>query len=272
MRGSGKGSGPRSNTSLPRQVAKAAAALRVPADSITGVGGATRGSWACGSRILRVGGAANLAREVDAMTAAASAVPVPEVLDRTEFTDDEGRACAALLLARLPGRPALEWTDVSPRETRRIGEACGRLHTLLEQVEPPKDMRRVAGFSETGDRAAPDDRLLHLDLHPLNVLVDSSGAVSGVIDWANVATGPPVLDRARTWSILTLDPATLRLRTDPRFAALLEGWAGVAGWEDLPPWSRSWACEYMLDDLATRHPANRLDHLREQLALTRDTS
>jgi aminoglycoside phosphotransferase (APT) family kinase protein len=62
------------------------------------------------------------------------------------------------------------------------------------------------------DSAAPPtgDRLLHLDLHPFNVLVDEQGDVSGVLDWANVAGGHPDLDRARSWSILTLDPAAVK--------------------------------------------------------------
>ncbi|CAA9377185.1 MAG: hypothetical protein AVDCRST_MAG21-1350 [uncultured Nocardioidaceae bacterium] len=272
MRGSGEGARRRSDTRLPRRVVRAAAALGVPADAITGLGGATGQSWACDDRILRIGGATDLAGEVGAMTAAASAVPVPQVLDRAEFTDDEGRGWASLLLTRLPGRPALEATDLSLREARRIGQVCGRLHMLLEQVEPPRDMRRVAGASPGDDRTAAQDRLLHLDLHPLNVLVDSNGAVSGVIDWANAAAGPPVLDRARTWSIMVLDPATLPLRKDPRFAALLEGWAGVAGWAQLSAAARTWACEYMLDDLAARHPADRLDRVREELARIRAIS
>ena len=272
MRGSAKGSGRVSDTRLPRRVIRAAAALSVPADSITGVGGATGQSWACGDRILRIGGATDLAREVCAMTAAASAVPVPQVLDRAEFSDDEGRGWAAILLTRLPGRPALQAADLSLREAHSIGGACGRLHTLLEQVEPPRDMRRVVGLSPAEDRTAQQDRLLHLDLHPLNVLVDSNGAVSGVVDWANAAAGPPVLDRARSWSVMVLDPATLLLRKDRRFAALLDGWASAAGWAHLSAAARTWACEYMLDDLAARHPADRLDHVREELARVRATS
>ena len=42
--------------------------------------------------------------------------------------------------------------------------------------------------------ADPGDRILHLDLHPENVVLSSRGAV--VIDWANAAEGPPDLDVA----------------------------------------------------------------------------
>ncbi|MFR9777646.1 phosphotransferase [Micromonospora sp. MS34] len=46
----------------------------------------------------------------------------------------------------------------------------------------------------------PGTRILHLDLHPLNVLLAADGPV--VIDWANAAEGPPELDRAMTAVIL----------------------------------------------------------------------
>ena len=41
------------------------------------------------------------------------------------------------------------------------------------------------------------------------MLVDDAGEVTAVIDWTNAAAGDPQLDAARTWSILTLDPAAL---------------------------------------------------------------
>jgi aminoglycoside phosphotransferase (APT) family kinase protein len=257
---------PRSGIALPKRVVNAAAALGVPLDSITALTGATKSSWACGDHILRTGTAQDLDREVLAMTAASSSVPVPEVLERAEFADGE---CAALLLTRLPGRPALDTAHATLREARCVGEACGRLHSLLALVQPPNGMRRVAAFTHAETESPSEDRLLHLDLHPLNVLVDAGGAISGVIDWANAAIGPLVLDRARTWSVLTLDPAALVLRNEPRSAALLEGWSSVAGWADLPATARAWACEYMLDDLAARYPAHRLEHVRAHLSLAR---
>jgi aminoglycoside phosphotransferase (APT) family kinase protein len=41
--------------------------------------------------------------------------------------------------------------------------------------------------------------LLHLDLHPLNVLLSPTGPV--VIDWTNARAGEPPLDVALTWVI-----------------------------------------------------------------------
>ena len=45
------------------------------------------------------------------------------------------------------------------------------------------------------------DRLVHLDLHPLNVMMTASGPV--VIDWTNAARGDPLLDVAFTFILLT---------------------------------------------------------------------
>ena len=42
-------------------------------------------------------------------------------------------------------------------------------------------------------------RLLHVDLHPDNVLLSSRGPV--VIDWANARAGNPAFDVAMTWVI-----------------------------------------------------------------------
>jgi aminoglycoside/choline kinase family phosphotransferase len=46
----------------------------------------------------------------------------------------------------------------------------------------------------------PDERILHLDLHPDNVVLSSRGPV--VIDWQNAAEGPPDLDLALSALIL----------------------------------------------------------------------
>ncbi|MCX4676267.1 aminoglycoside phosphotransferase family protein [Streptomyces sp. NBC_01433] len=54
----------------------------------------------------------------------------------------------------------------------------------------------------------PEERILHLDLHPENVMLTDRGPV--VIDWSNTVEGPPGLDRAMSALILAqvaLDPA-----------------------------------------------------------------
>jgi Ser/Thr protein kinase RdoA (MazF antagonist) len=61
--------------------------------------------------------------------------------------------------------------------------------------------------------ARPDDRVLHLDLHPENVMMTSRGPV--VIDWRNADEGPPDRDVAMTALIL----AQVTLWDDPVLAS-----------------------------------------------------
>ena len=138
------------------------------------------------------------------------------------------------------------WT--SPRHPRRgarpggtaVGGQFGRIHGLYSAPE--------------------GDRLLHLDLHPFNVLVDESGQVSGVIDWANAAAGHPDLDRARSLAILNRDPAAVARRADPAWAALADGWQEAAG--QTSPNASLWAHRYMLTDLSGRYDEDQLSGLR----------
>jgi aminoglycoside phosphotransferase (APT) family kinase protein len=56
--------------------------------------------------------------------------------------------------------------------------------------------------------AAPGDRVIHLDLHPDNVMLTPRGPV--VIDWSNATDGPPDVDIAMSALILAeiaVDPA-----------------------------------------------------------------
>jgi aminoglycoside phosphotransferase (APT) family kinase protein len=107
----------------------------------------------------------------------------------------------------------------------------------------------------------------HLDLHPFNVLVDDDGEPTGVIDWANAAGGDPELDQARTWSLLTLDPAVRELADNPRWAALTEHWLHAARMDAVSASARIWACRYMLADLAARHTPAELVHVRHAMRL-----
>ncbi|CAA9364060.1 MAG: hypothetical protein AVDCRST_MAG34-2673 [uncultured Nocardioidaceae bacterium] len=256
---------------LPVAVERAAAALGVPAETLSPIGGATGQSWACGDHVVRIGTAEGLRRELLAMSAAAVAVPVPEVLQCAHYGDGPQATRAALLMSRLPGRPAGEVFELPVTEAGRIGEACGRLHARLAVVAAPAGVDAAPDGSEGADaeQARSDTAsgacLLHLDLHPLNVLVEA-GEVTGVLDWSNAAAGEGVLDRARTWSVLTLEPVVLPFRDEPRFSALREGWSAAGGFEELPVAARRWACRYMLRDLAGRYSPDRLAHVRRLLA------
>jgi len=186
--------------------------------------------------VLRVG--ERVGDEVLAMSAAAAHVPVPRVLGQIE---------GAVLLELLPGRPAGELASAA------AGRACGALHERLAGVTAPEGLRELPGRER---------KLLHLDLHPYNVLVDEAGEVTAVIDWTNAAAGDAQLDAARTWSILTLDPAALA-RRDAGWTALSEAWLDAL--PETAPAARAWACRFMLDDLAGRHDAAGLQHVRDAL-------
>ncbi|WP_063830698.1 phosphotransferase [Kitasatospora phosalacinea] len=103
-----------------------------------------------------------------------------------------------LLMERLEGPTlarAVTTGAVAPDAAGRIlADLLLRLHAV-----PPRTAAR------------PGDRLLHLDLHPENVLLAAGGPV--VIDWATATEGDPGLDRAT--SALVLAQALLGM---PEFA------------------------------------------------------
>ena len=237
---------------VPAAVARAAAGFGLEPERLRPLGGASESAWSDGDAVLRVG--ARVAGEVLAASAAAGHVPVPRVLDRLELD-----GVSAILLERLPGRPAGELARDRPEVAAAAGRACGALHDALARVACPPGLRDAPGAG--GGRR----RLLHLDLHPFNVLVDDAGEPTGVIDWANAAGGDPELDRARTWSVLALDPAARELSADPGWAALSDHWLEAARMHDLSDAARSWACRFMLDDLGARDVGAELAHVRAAL-------
>jgi hypothetical protein len=196
-------------------VVRAAVGFGLEPERLRPLGGRSGSAWSDGDVVLRVG--ERVAQEVLAVSAAAGHLPVPRVLGRVEL-DGVG----AVLLERLPGRAAGELALDSPGRAAAVGRACGELHDALAEVACPPGLREVPGASCT------ERRLLHLDLHPSNVLVDDDGEPTGVIDWANAAAGDPELDRARTWSLLTLDPAARERNGDPGWAALTDQSPGRA--------------------------------------------
>ncbi|MGN9811288.1 phosphotransferase [Micromonospora sp. BQ11] len=92
-----------------------------------------------------------------------------------------------LVLDRLTG-PTLAEAGISGRvDVRSAARLLADLHRRLHALPA-----RVA--------ADPADRILHLDLHPENVMLTSAGPV--VIDWDSSTEGPPDLDIAMSAVIL----------------------------------------------------------------------
>jgi Ser/Thr protein kinase RdoA (MazF antagonist) len=238
----------------PDAVARAAAGFGLELDALQPLGGASGSAWSDGRVVLRVG--KGVGSEVLALAAASGVVPVPRVLDRLELGD-----ASAVLLERVRGRSAGELARNGTDAGAAAGRACGALHDALAAVECPPGLRDAPG-ADCSER-----RLLHLDLHPCNVLVDDDGTPTGVIDWANAAGGDPELDRARTWSVLTLDPGARRFAGAPGWVALTENWLDAGRMHALSPAARAWACGFMLDDLVKRHTSAELAHVRDAMRL-----
>ncbi|TKA08835.1 phosphotransferase [Actinacidiphila oryziradicis] len=110
--------------------------------------------------------------------------PVPRVYDTTE-TD--------MVMDRLHGPTMVQALRRRPWRAYSYGRVLAGLHDSLHALAAPDWLPRR--FS-TGH----DDRLLHLDLHPENVIVTANGPV--VIDWRNAAAGDPAADTALTVVIL----------------------------------------------------------------------
>ena len=167
--------------------------------------------------------------------------------------------------ACLGGRPS-NLGALPPGEGRRRGLACGRLHAALAEAVAAGGVPLATNLVTTtgADTPPKGDRLLHLDLHPFNVLVDDGGEVSGVVDWANASAGHPDLDRARSASIFSyirrlwrdqqtqLGPPSLRAGNRRELS-------------DLAASALVWAYRYMLADLSHRYRKDELSPLRTAL-------
>jgi aminoglycoside phosphotransferase (APT) family kinase protein len=97
-----------------------------------------------------------------------------------------------LVMERLEGTDLLAGIRKTPRGVIATGKLLADLHRRLGAITAPEWLSAGPG--------AAGDRMIHLDLHPLNVIGTPNGPV--VIDWANVRRGDPATDVANTWSLL----------------------------------------------------------------------
>lgn len=114
--------------------------------------------------------------------ARAAGYPVPEV------HDVEG---PALVMDRVQGPTMLDDLGRRPWLLTRHARTLAALHDRLHAIAAPEGL--VAA-------PVPGDRLVHLDLHPANILMSEDGPV--VIDWSNARAGDPAADLASTWVIM----------------------------------------------------------------------
>ena len=99
------------------------------------------------------------------------------------------------------------------------------------------------------------DRLLHLDYHPENVLMEGD-AISGVIDWTNTLPGPPHVDLGRSRAILRMARTLPKMTAEAASAVevlevgLVQGHAAIHGPDPEPDLSLAWGLGTVCADFA----------------------
>ena len=127
-----------------------------------------------------------MAREARIMEYARSqGYPVPAV----EEVSHDG---ADMVIERIQGTEMVTTMTRRPWTIPRCGRLLADLHVRLHQIAAP-DWLADAPIGR-------GDRLLHLDLHPLNVMMSTDGPM--VIDWTGAARGDPAVDVALAWVLL----------------------------------------------------------------------
>ena len=143
--------------------------------------------YGAGSVLRRSRSGRSLADEARIMSYLAEhGFPVPAV---EELSDD---GCD-LVLERIDGPSMVEELSRKPWTVRRQGAVLARLHHQLHEVPPPAFLP----VAPTGNGGS----ILHLDLHPLNVLMSPNGPV--VIDWTSACVGAPDGDVALAWLLMS---------------------------------------------------------------------
>lgn len=244
-----------------------------PAQAFPVSGGADTAMWRIEQdgrvfalRVFRPEQTAMAHREVAAMNLArAGGIPVPAV-----HAEGTWKGRPALLLTWMPGTPLLHELIAHPCRAWALGVVLGRTQAAIHAISVPPGHR--AGSRSWIDWGEPDDALrhllsdragghsalLHLDLHPMNVLVEGRH-ITAVLDWANVRSGDPRADLARTASILEFAPL---LEGAPAPAAgivrrlLRSGWRhgyreAAGPIRGMAPFY-SWAALVMVKDLSPR--------------------
>ena len=134
-------------------------------------------------RRYRQGGGRSMENEAKVMERArANGYPVPRVHDVTD-TD--------LVMDRVEGPTMVEEMARRPWALRRYARTLASLHHRLHDIPAPEGLD-----APLGDGAV----IVHLDLHPLNVIMAPQGPV--VIDWTNAARGDGNADAAMTWLLV----------------------------------------------------------------------
>ncbi len=125
----------------------------------------------------------NSIRERDAITILrASKYPAPNMVG--ELTD------GSIILEKPEGSTMLKDLTSRPWRIHKHARTLAQLHRKLGDIEAPLSWAQVC----------PGSSVLHLDLHPGNVLITTDGPV--VVNWHTVARGSTSFDAALTYVML----------------------------------------------------------------------
>jgi aminoglycoside phosphotransferase (APT) family kinase protein len=105
-----------------------------------------------------------------------------------------------IVMERLEGPTMLDDLGRRPWRIDTHANTLAALHRRLHEIEAPDWLDEPVGAG---------DSLLHLDLHPDNVMLTARGAF--VIDWPNAARGPGGADVAHTWIVIACSTPTTGL-------------------------------------------------------------
>ncbi|HEX3842458.1 MAG TPA: phosphotransferase [Acidimicrobiales bacterium] len=111
--------------------------------------------------------------------------PAPAV----EEVSDDG---LDLVMERIEGTDMVSTLSKRPWTIPRQGRVLASLHRQLHELIAPDWLPDAP--------VGRGDRLLHLDLHPLNVMIGPQGPV--VIDWTGACRGDPAVDVALAWVLM----------------------------------------------------------------------
>jgi len=129
--------------------------------------------------------------------------PVPAV----EEVSEDG---TELVMERIDGPSMAGFLSRRPWTLHRQGTVLADLHDRLHEIAPP-DFLPPAPIGQ-------GDCFLHMDLHPLNVMIGARGPV--VIDWPNAARGDPDIDVGLAWVLMSAGEVSVG-----RVTGAVLGWA-----------------------------------------------
>lgn len=164
-----------------------------------------------------------------------------------------------LIMERLNGRDMLAELGRKPWLVRPYGRLLATLHNRLHEIQAPPGL--TMAFQ-------PGDRVVHLDLHPANVMLTSRGPV--VIDWSGARAGAAGADVAMAYLIMAssdadLIPVLMRPVVGRLRAALLRQFMAEAQDDPGPHIARA-AAARMTDPNVRPSEVGRLQQMAEQAA------